>query len=602
MSLDVTTSFLTYYIRSLAERTRVEKTSTKYGFDWIIYNLALADNLIPYRLPFIRSGPTEISKTKTEPEFGIDSSFLSPDRKILTIFVLKDEVLSNSNWTSHGFDGDLRRAAAPDLTPAEFKDINEVRVVLAYNKDEDQTGIQLYNNLTRSLGTRIADNVKLLFERWNLTALTESVRNKLLTPSLLPQQFFSLFGYICSQFGDFRHGSDEWTKQLIPNWRRFIDDLLKDNADERSVRLLPVALIVLREHGNNNPTAETGWIDLAEWAMLAVWRVHGSTEKPLVKQAAFQMWIGFYVVELERFYEQHSAELAVEHGVEIRGAGNYIDSVASAVISYWHIARLGILALSYAQLLPSGTKNEHDFRALKTRTATNYLVSLLNVNPSASRPLIDLHHIELFLIWRTLWQVGRRNDIFLWLQSLHSYLMVRRAGTVQLPFIEGGNSLDLVFEYAATGEKPPEFCDQSSMLLLCILEFCFSLEPLQRNELLVRYYGEIVLGQDSFGQQMFDRKPIDLMGWCPPEDWQQKVLIKSLADEGESQTVEFGSTNSRDGNAIAAKLETFINQSRTIRKTLLANEVPIAVIILACLKHRSPLPAEIWRQSIFGKI
>src|SRR4051794_1048834 len=99
MSPDVRTSFLTYYVRSLAERTRAEKASTKFGFDWIIYNLALAENLTPYRFPFIRSGANAISKTKTEAEFGIDSSFLSPDRKTLTIFVLKDEVLSNSNWT-----------------------------------------------------------------------------------------------------------------------------------------------------------------------------------------------------------------------------------------------------------------------------------------------------------------------------------------------------------------------------------------------------------------------------------------------------------------------------------------------------------------------
>src|ERR1043165_7423800 len=99
MSLDVTTSFLTYYIRSLAERTRAEKASTKFGFDWIIYNLALAEDLIPQRLPFFRGGANEISKTKTEPEFGIDSSFLSSDGETLTIFVLKDEELSNSNWT-----------------------------------------------------------------------------------------------------------------------------------------------------------------------------------------------------------------------------------------------------------------------------------------------------------------------------------------------------------------------------------------------------------------------------------------------------------------------------------------------------------------------
>jgi hypothetical protein len=33
-----------------AERTRVEKTGTKNGFDWIIMNLALAQNWIPARL------------------------------------------------------------------------------------------------------------------------------------------------------------------------------------------------------------------------------------------------------------------------------------------------------------------------------------------------------------------------------------------------------------------------------------------------------------------------------------------------------------------------------------------------------------------------
>ncbi len=603
MNLDVTTSFLTYYIRSLAERTRVEKTSTKYGFDWVIYNLALADNMTPYRLPFIRSGPTEISKTKTEPEFGIDLSFLSPDRTILTIFVLKDEVLSNANWTANGFDSDLRRAAAPNLAPPEFKNIREVRIVLAYNKDEDQTGIQLYTNLTNSLGTKIADNVKLSFERWNLTVLTEKVRTSLLTPSLLPQQFFSLFGYICSQFGDFKHGSDEWAKQLVPNWRHFIDDLLKDNADERSIRLLPVTLIILREHGKNNPSAETGWIDLAEWAMLAVWQVHETTEISFVKQAVYQMWIDFYIVELDRFYQQHSSELAVEHSIEIRGGGFDIDAVAAAVVAFWHTARLGILALSNAELLADSTDEQRAAKINTLRTNANQLVSFLNANPAANRPLVDLNHIELFLIWRTLWQLERTNDIYAWLQSLQRCLLVRRAGTITLPFIEGRNSLELVFEQAATGEKPPEFCDQSSMLLLCILEFCFSLETEKRNELIARYYREIVLGQDSFGEQMKGRTPIDLMGWLPPEDWSQKMLNKSLADEGESQTVEtFKSPVGNDGSAIAERIETFVRQSRATRKIKFPNGLPTSVIVLACLKHRSPLPAELWRLCIFGPV
>lgn len=64
MSADLKTSFVKYYIRSLAERTRVEKTGTKFGFDWIIYNLALADELVPVRLPFFAAVQRKFQKRK----------------------------------------------------------------------------------------------------------------------------------------------------------------------------------------------------------------------------------------------------------------------------------------------------------------------------------------------------------------------------------------------------------------------------------------------------------------------------------------------------------------------------------------------------------
>ena len=105
MSMDVKTSFLTYYIRSLPERW------------W-------AD---------------EISKTKTEAEFGIDAAFVSRDGKLLTIFVLKDEPLNNSTWTQNDFDADLRRAAVPDLEASGFKSISVVRVILVYNTPDSRT-------------------------------------------------------------------------------------------------------------------------------------------------------------------------------------------------------------------------------------------------------------------------------------------------------------------------------------------------------------------------------------------------------------------------------------------------------------------------------
>jgi hypothetical protein len=603
MTADVATSFITYYIRSLAERTRVEKTSTKYGFDWIIYNLALAEGLTPCRLPFLRRGPDEISKTKTEPEFGIDCSFLSPDRKTLTVFVLKDEILSNANWKTHDFDPDLRAATTVDLGRPEFKDVGELKVVLAYNKDEDRRGVEHFDRLTRSLGTKVGDYVPLSFERWNLTTLTEKVKQTLLTPSLLPQSFFSLFGYICSQFGDFRHGSEEWNRQLVPNWRRFLHDLLKDQADERSVRLLPVALIILRKFDSGNPSAETGYIDLVEWAMLAAWEVSRTTHDPSVQKAIVQMWVQFYLAELERFYHAHAAELAVEHGLDLHYPTYGLGPIVSAVVAFWHLGRLGILAFGYSELLARAKEQERKERAEALNTIANWLVTMLNANPSTKRPLLDIHHIELFLVWRILWQVGRKDDIYHWLQELQKRLLVRRAGKVPLPFIEGGNSMDLVFETVATGKKPPEFQDQSSVLLLCLLELCFSLDQEKRDELIHLLYSQVVLGQDPNGEQMKECVAINLMGWIPSEDWADRVLTKSLGDEGESQPLEsLNVVAGEEGASIARQLEAFVHQVRTTRPIEFPPGLPRSTVILACLKHHSPLPPEFWRGSIFGPI
>jgi hypothetical protein len=257
MSDDFKTSFLTYYVQSLGERTREEKRGTKFGFDWIIYNLALAEDWTPHRLPFLRAGGNETSRTKTEPEFGVDLAFVSPDQQILRIFVLKDEVLNNANWFAENFDIDLRNASAPDLSRPELSSIKQVEVILAYNKDEDRTGVELFDRRVASFGSHLGNGVSLRFDRWNLSGIVGRVKASLLTPSLVPQKFFSHFSYICSQFADFRHGSDEWTNQLIPNWRRFLQSLLVENSDERCARLLPVALLILREHGKENPTVET---------------------------------------------------------------------------------------------------------------------------------------------------------------------------------------------------------------------------------------------------------------------------------------------------------------------------------------------------------
>lgn len=604
MSTEPSTTFLTYYVQSLGERTRDEKRGTRFGFDWIIYNLALNAGWTPYRLPFMRNGPKETSKTKTEAEFGIDLAFLSEDRKTLRIFALKDEVLNNQNWGANSFDVDIRNASTPDLRGAGLEGVESVEVILAYNKDEDHTGVRLFENLTNGLGSKVGDHVRLRFDRWNLTRIVEEVQRGLLTPALLPQKFFSHFSYICAQFADFRHGSDEWASQLVPNWHAFLKVLLSDKADERCIRLLPVALLILREAGKDSPTRETALLDLTEWGMLAAWEVARTSDKPKLRSEVMSLWIQYYLAELEQYYSAHRTDLAVRFSLDNRIGGGFVDTIAAAVLAHWHVARIGILAISFFELLPSDDPESEGQRYEALVSVSDCLIGMYNGNPSCMRPLIDLHHIELFLTWGTLMQVGRTADVTNLVRMLVNRLTVRRFGNAEIPFIEGHNSVALVLEYVASGRKPHEFCDSSSVYLTCLLEIICSFEPTLRDQLLSDAYRWLVQGRSDEGNQINGTEPIDLMLWIPPEDWGEKVLTQSLAHEGECATIRLGRFGNEmlTGEEIYDHIKEIVVETRRKRTFIYPKGIPYSVVLLACIKHRSPLPPEFWRRSVFGDL
>lgn len=245
MSSSDRTQFLASYLMSLLERTRQEKESLKIGIDWVMFNLAIARGWSPVRLPFIRQVEGGAPKTKPEAEFGIDMSFLLPDKETLAILVIKDEALTYSNWTKHNFDSDIRMAVFPDMSRPECAQVKLVQIILVYNKDEDEAGLKAYTNLINGFEPKLANNVVREFGRWNLTKITQLVEDYLMTPDLLPQNLAGLLHYICSQISDFEYESSEWANQLAPNWAHFLEVAMSDPLDERKIRLLPVALFIL---------------------------------------------------------------------------------------------------------------------------------------------------------------------------------------------------------------------------------------------------------------------------------------------------------------------------------------------------------------------
>ncbi|ULA70126.1 MAG: hypothetical protein LZF62_480327 [Nitrospira sp.] len=583
---------------SLLERTRQEKGSLKIGFDWVMFNLAIARDWTPVRLPFIRQSEGGAPKTKPEAEYGIDMSFLLPNKDTLVILVLKDEALTYSNWTGHNFDSDIRMAAFPDLSRPELAQVKLVQIILAYNKDEDDAGVKAYTNLINGLGYEFANNITREFHRWNLTKITGLVEEHLMTPDLLPQNLSGLLHYICSQISDFEYESSEWANQLAPNWAHFLDVALSEPLDERKIRLVPVALFILHRFKKNSRSAEAGWITLIETAMLMFWKRFATTQKPQLKQLIEALWITLYLGQLEQYFVRNHAIFTVEHGFQhSKDSAFALSAIADAVVAFWYIGRLGIYTLGSLELLDATSKEHQEIRTQLATRSAEVLQECLQKNPAALRPLIDLHHIELFLAWYMLWVSGQMDACYLWLSALEGRLLVRKAGNLSLPFIESRNRLDLVVEHAATNVRPPDYSDRSSYLLLMILELCFSLPTTQRDELIYRYVQRLIKGIGDDGKHL-EQQSIDLVGWAPPRNWINRIFGESVSDGTGITLTAFDSDTISTENSVRA-IQEHVARSRVKFPFSIPDDLPKAALVLACIRHRSPLPSEFWRSAVF---
>lgn len=590
-------TFLIDYIYSLSERTQVRRDRSVYGIDWVIYNLYLSKGFTPIRLPFFRNPQRKTPKIKTETEFGIDLAFLSRNKKELIIFVLKDEELNNKNWTRERFHDDLVKASSPDLSLNELSHLECVYIVLCYNKDDNDDGVRLYQRFVDNQPINIQKNITVQYERWNLTKLVDEVEHELFNPSLLPQNLASLLTYITGQFSDFKYGTKEWVDQLLPNFKNFLKLALDEPLDERKLKLVPVVLYILKKYKNSHPSSDTGWIDLVEWAMLYLWDTAIKSKKDEYINIVFNLWVKLYLSEILFYLGKNEKVFYTEHSFSsVRGIAN-LSGINDAYLAYWNIARLGICTLGIIEAVDHFKEEGKEYVVKILSYNADLLISCFKANPSIFRPLIDLNHIELFLIWLILYNIGDKEQIYEWLGELENRLLTRRVGHSNIPFIESRNRLDLVAEYAATNERPDNFTESSSYLLLMLMELCFSLDDNERDELLDRYLTRVVLGKGSDGEKLV-KSEVELMGWMPSKNWHERILVEKVTD-GVAITTNNFIELTEDDKPLSEKIREFVQSSRDKFPFKFPSGIPLSLLILACLKNKSPLPAEFWRRMIF---
>ena len=342
-------------------------------------------------------------------------------------------------------------AIMPDLDAEGLEDVSCVTVILAYNKDDEQNGIELYDRFVSDAPSTLRDVISLRFVRWNLSDLVEQTILHVLSPSLLPEHFFGQLSYLSAQVSDFRHGSDEWERQLVPNWRRSADDLLRESGSSRSGAdpsgADHIAPAQCRRIQNS---LETGWIDLVEWAAIALWDYHAQHSDAGVLRAIQRFWTDFYIGELDRFYRSYIEDLSTEQSIDQMGNGSYVGAVAASYVAYWHLGRLGLLSVEIAGSQNDGDPTRQQMRGDRLHEIANWTALLANGNVSVFRPVLDIQHIEFFLLTEVWRNAGRGAETAALMENLLSRLYLRRLGQSDLPFLDGTNSFDNVFEELAT--------------------------------------------------------------------------------------------------------------------------------------------------------
>ena len=98
-----------------------------------------------------------------------------------------------------------------------------------------------------------------------------------------------------------------------------------------------------------------------------------------------------------------------------------------------------------------------------------------------------------------------------------------------------------------------------------------------------------------------DVKPLELISWTPPEDWEKKVFSGQVTDGICTSMGTLVNPENCEPEAIFIRIKSVVSQLRKADPLPESLSVPVEATILASLKFGSPLPPELWRLSIFDE-
>ncbi|WP_412030593.1 hypothetical protein [Deinococcus yunweiensis] len=497
-----------------------------------------------------------------EKEYGVDVAALRVEggEVHLYLFQVKKGDLDRATWDAgaNGVRASLNEAIdAPYSAFARLRGAPARRhLITVFNGEVREDVRRVYDGFVER---ETQQNPGLTIGYWNISTLVGHVEAALVDEGLLPGVDSGLLKKTLA-FADVPYyGFAEFQTLLSgllvgapPNTR----------ARRRllaTVRLLTRMVAEYARRGSNHRNAlvasEITLLALADWA------VSTGTFGICKEYAAL---LEDYAADLSLLFERLSPELHLEHGLAM---GGLEEQVEYPLRTFELLGWLALLVLISQHLGDWG----------RARWACDLLGALLVHNPSARRPLLDEHGVDIALAALALAYSERGDEAAAYASWVLGNLGMRADLSRPLPELHG--NVDAVLE-AFAHERPPEYEDGSSTLIPLLFELLLWAED--TDDIIRSYAGK------------FAR--LNLQTWYPPADYSPDLYRQEL----QGGVIETGVVAHADR---AALLEATLGRQRHFGSApddAFAEHVSGIARFVAWRHFRTPVFPGEWRTWIVG--
>lgn len=211
--------------------------------------------------------------------------------------------------------------------------------------------------------------------------------------------------------------------------------------------------------------------------------------------------------------------------------------------------------------------------------ACNLLTAVITLNPSARRPMLDEHGIEIALAALALAFSGRQTEAAVYASWVLSDLGIR--ADLERPLPELYNNIDAVLE-AFADKRPPEYTDSSSTLITLLFELL--LWDKDSDEAIRSFAGKF--------------RQLNLQTWYPPNDYSTRLYRQELTD-GFTET---GVVITDNRTALLTSVSERHKHFGCADKDPFSEHVSGITRLIACRHFRTPVFPVDWRSWIDNAI